>query len=275
MYRGSCERTCSLFPETSPRGLGNFGKFCQPLTGAVEAAPAIEYEAQAPTSSSDRLCLFVSPCHAGEYQVAGPTATSDRHCVTCPAGFSDHDSNPFSPCQKCLPGRYTAAGSTQPCAEHLCAPGTTDHDADAGTPCIACGQGHFVPEGSIGACDNYACEAGAVDNDRDASTPCDRCGPGHFIPRASSGVCEQFQCPAGTADTDSVPGSACKACDPAFGFQALPGQTTCWPARLCGPGEEEVRKEGLMAFPLPCLRTGCEMQTPSCGLVVLGSIPCI
>eukprot|EP00045_Choanoeca_perplexa_P017019 m.238305 g.238305 ORF g.238305 m.238305 type:complete len:1912 (+) comp17428_c0_seq1:119-5854(+) len=82
---------------------------------------SIEYEAQAPTSSSDRLCEVQSQCGAHQFEAAAPTMSTDREClnctVTCPfnhkkvgecSRFADTD---CLGCEACPAEHY----ASQPC----------------------------------------------------------------------------------------------------------------------------------------------------------------
>lgn len=58
------------------------------VPGAVACSPwrtcgAMEYEAAAPSDTSDRVCEAVTECGATEYESTPPTAMSDRECTPC------------------------------------------------------------------------------------------------------------------------------------------------------------------------------------------------
>ncbi len=90
--------------------------------------------------SDEEVGLFIClPCAPGSYLEAGGGSLSA--CRACPAGWTDHDGDPATPCVSCLGvfGVYTASGSVGACLErHACSVGTVDHDRNASTPCHGC-----------------------------------------------------------------------------------------------------------------------------------------
>ena len=114
LHNGECHTDCNSFGGTTPTGDELTGRECASKDSA--AAPRVEYEAKAPTSTTDRVCNEVSACGSGNWLRKAASATSDVQCITCPSGYSDHDSDPSSPCERCKAGQYSPAESTGVCA---------------------------------------------------------------------------------------------------------------------------------------------------------------
>ena len=156
---------------------------CQLLT----VCKSDEFQTRASSLTQDRLCQAATKCVAGQEEVNPLTTTSDRSCRVCPAGKTDADSNPS-------------------------------------TPCVACGAGHYVPEDSTGSCDTLKCAAGSSDADSDSTTACVECdGVTEYTNAAgSAGACAAMtDCnageevvSAGSSSTDRT----CRACVDAVSF---------------------------------------------------------
>ena len=150
---------------------------CQALT----VCGSEQFQTRAPSLTQDRLCQDATQCVAGQEEVNKLTATSDRSCQTCPAGKTDADSNPS-------------------------------------TPCVACGAGHYVPQGSTGSCQSLQCAAGFTDADSDSTTACVQCnGITTYNPApARAGDCLAMTvCSAGqevTTTGSSTANRGCQAC---------------------------------------------------------------
>eukprot|EP00039_Didymoeca_costata_P018197 m.332535 g.332535 ORF g.332535 m.332535 type:complete len:3185 (-) comp16959_c0_seq1:2670-12224(-) len=80
--------SCNCIPET-----GYYGRFCTckenvtflaGVDNCVELSTcnASEFESQAPTDTTDRICDAITLCSSDEYEVAGPTHTTDRSCAS-------------------------------------------------------------------------------------------------------------------------------------------------------------------------------------------------
>ena len=100
---------------------------------------------------------------------------SGSSCALCEAGQTDADSNPATPCENCVPGRFSdVVGAIGDCSGE-------------------CEGGSYSSEGST-ACE--PCEAGQTDYDYDPATPCSACVRGRFSDAVgSTGTC--IECPAG------------------------------------------------------------------------------
>ena len=107
---------------------------CQGLT----TCKADEFESTAKTMTSDRFCRVATKCVAGQEEASQLTATLDRSCRACPAGKTDADSNPTTPCVSCGAGHFVPQGSRGSCTSLRCGAGFTDGDSDATTACVAC-----------------------------------------------------------------------------------------------------------------------------------------
>ena len=132
---------------------------CQTLT----ACRLEEFQTRAPSLTQDRLCQAATACVAGQEEVNALTATSDRSCRVCPAGKTDADSNPSTPCVACGAGHYVPEGSTGICDNHQCFAGLTDADSNTVTVCVECdGSTEYTDApGQAGACTTMTvCTAG-------------------------------------------------------------------------------------------------------------------
>ena len=131
--------------------------------------------------TQDRLCQDATQCVAGQEEVNKLTATSDRSCQTCPAGKTDADSNPSTPCVACGAGHYVPAGSVGACGTLACPVGFTDADSDATTTCVECdGTTEYTSSvGQAGACTTMTvCNAGqevVTDGSTGADRTCQPC----------------------------------------------------------------------------------------------------
>jgi hypothetical protein len=76
---------CSATQYEAAAPTASTDRVCKPLTTCGSS----KYESQAATATSDRTCLPVKTCSAGQYQAALPTATTDRVCLTLTACVSD------------------------------------------------------------------------------------------------------------------------------------------------------------------------------------------
>ena len=149
---------------------------CQALT----VCQAEQYQTVAKTQTSDRKCAAATACVAGQEEVNPLTTTSDRSCRVCPAGKTDADSNPS-------------------------------------TPCVACGAGHYAPQGSTGSCDSLKCAAGSSDADSDSTTACVECnGITTYNPTPGrAGNCLAMEvCEAGEEVTDTGSTTINRGCQP-------------------------------------------------------------
>ncbi|EDQ91387.1 uncharacterized protein MONBRDRAFT_6572 [Monosiga brevicollis MX1] len=184
-------------------------------------------------------CQSIRTCGAGTYVVASPTSTSDRECapclggtfstavnqpietcVPCPAGSTDADNDPTTPCKVCGGGRYLDPSvlRTEGCDAYLCAAGTTDDDGNVSTACVACSAGTYLNAATerVGPCSAFACALGATDDDSNVSTPCVTCSEGAFLDPSEvrTGPCSDYACGAGTTDADANVSTPCVTCDP-------------------------------------------------------------
>jgi len=135
------------------------------------------------SSSGLEMCLR---CPTGTHKPSG--AGSLLACEPCPAGTTDADMDPVTPCSECGPGNFTALGTTGACTAHMCPAGTTDHDADAATVCEPCPLGTHTANGFFGSlCPR--CAEGETDHDNSSATPCVRCASSGGVPVNAIGPC--------------------------------------------------------------------------------------
>lgn len=128
-------------------------------------------------------------CGDGTYKPASNGSLTS--CVPCPAGTSDADEQPVTPCEGCGAGVYAPRGSAGACTLFQCAPGTTDHDQDPSTACMVCPEGTFTAAGTqTPSC--APCPDGTTDHDRDPSTTCAACTDGQQVPARGIGPCERL-----------------------------------------------------------------------------------
>lgn len=149
----------------------------------------------------------------GIYIPQGTRGPCGRPQNRCPAGFSDHDLESATPCQKCPGGTHIPQpGTFGPCEDFNCETGTTNINADPLEACTICEEpGVFVPAGSAGNCSTFACPLGWTDHDFFSATPCVPCPEGHYVPIGSSGACSAFRCKAGEVGSQGGAGELCIA----------------------------------------------------------------
>ena len=100
---------------------------------------------------------------------------------SCNAGSAPDSSGK---CGKCPAGSFAKKGGTKACADLKCPAGTTDHDSNPATPCVPCnlGIGFADKSGNVGKCKSVQkCAAGkeAIPS-RDKDAVCKDCAGGTF-----------------------------------------------------------------------------------------------
>lgn len=224
-------------------------------SAAADATAATTTTDTEATTTDARLATTTTgaQCSPGNFETAGVSTSTAllgiRLCVPCPAGYTDHDADPTSPCSNCDrrggSGAYVPEGSVGTCetARVPCPSGTTDHDKTLSTPCARCAPGaHVASTGMQGSCRPFRCKTGTTDHDSDSSTPCMACTgvKGAFAPPGSSGPCELLMCEAGLVDADGDAATPCVTCDGALEYQDLVGQQACKTVTFCKLGEEQT-----------------------------------
>ena len=100
-------------------------------------------------------------------------------------GYTDHDSDPATPCVQCVQGRYSnITGSVGNCTG-------------------MCEAGSYSAAGSVGLEDCMTCALGYTDHDSDPATPCIHCSHGQLA-NATGTVGNCTSCPIGTYLEDST-----------------------------------------------------------------------
>lgn len=197
------------------------------------------------TSSSD--CQAYTRCHNGEYEAQAPTASSDRICTICPAGsvVSPDDGK----CRPCPPGTHTPAGSVGVCADFRCPAGSADADSNSTTPCEACKLGVTVADatGQTQCRAVKVCPAGTEPEllpTTAMDTRCRACPIGTFKGSVGNAACSALlTCAPGEYEVVSPTqeiNRACAPCDGVTSFASPANITACQPATVCDFGEEEV-----------------------------------
>eukprot|EP00054_Salpingoeca_dolichothecata_P029228 m.228623 g.228623 ORF g.228623 m.228623 type:complete len:2714 (-) comp26428_c0_seq3:87-8228(-) len=215
---------------------------CKPITTCTSD----EYEAQAPTQSSDRVCKPLTVCECDslecdEFEEAAPTATSDRSCESCticPFGhrmLSDCMPNKDRVCDQC---------STCNITEYQTSACTATEDTKC-AKCSTCGTSQYtvVPcsfdqdticeDKQICGNNEYEAVAGSDSSDR-VCLPLTTCQPGQQQSKAPTATSDRVCtiCPGGTSDVQS--NSKCVSC-PA-GVYTTPGTTGACTLYSCAGG---------------------------------------
>jgi hypothetical protein len=196
------------------------------------------------TSTAD--CKALTRCRAGEYETQAPTATTDRLCAICPAGSAVSSDGQ---CRACSPGAYTADGTAGDCADFVCAAGTTDDDKNPATTCKPCRAGlTYADVAGLVACkDVSVCPAGQEPR-RQATTSsdveCSVCRLGSFKVSEGNDDCSPLSlCKLGevvmlepTATSDRL----CEPCDGSTSYSDNPSLFVCKVVSECSFGEAEI-----------------------------------
>jgi hypothetical protein len=209
--------------------------------------------------AADRVCAPLTECGLGQYQSTAPTATSDRVCATCAvcnAGQYERvacaDGNApqdrvCTPLTSCTAGQYESAAPTA----------TTDRGCSA---CATCSASQY---------ESAACADGNAAQNR-ACAPLTHCGTGHYesvAPTATTdrvcsecvmicgaGMYEAAACANGDAPQDRV----CATCD---GLCVNCNGPTSAECTACGPG---FYHDGGSCVPLtPCGEGQYESVAPT------------
>jgi len=191
---------------------------CQALTVCTDG----EYESVKPSDTSDRACAAYTVCRPGEQETKAPGLQSDRVCQQCPAGSTDHDSDPSS-----LSG------------------------------CRFCGPGMYSPPGSIGDCSLFACEAGYADEDNNGATPCSKCVVGiSYAPTRGSKRCLPVtDCSMGSEEVAGPTPFAnrlCNSCLAGFTYKAKADNSVCLRITECNSTEFQVGPDPTAATDRVC-----------------------
>ncbi|EGD80794.1 hypothetical protein PTSG_11716 [Salpingoeca rosetta] len=229
----------------------------QPATASSDAVCSslmqcdadVEFEAVAPTPTSNRKCARISPeCTIGSEETAAPTPTSDRVCVPCPAGTSWVDGE----CESCAPGQAApSTGNAGACAERACPAGTfSANPTEACTPCPL--NSYQNEEGATSCKPATPCSSGeepVVGVTRFHDRQCSACRPGWFSPGNVTACTAHTVCDAGQTELAPPTTSTDRQCSPcATGtFKAVPGSHTCSMPRTCTAGYEEAAPPTLIS----------------------------
>jgi len=201
-------------------GSGKYGGSgqCQALT----VCTATEYEATAPTATTDRKCAAVTVCQPGSRETAAPTATTDRQCAACSSGTYSTQANAglCSVWTACTANQFQSTAPSavidRVCATLTsCAAGTriiTSASATSDRVCQACDSGTFTTSANLNMCSNWSvCAAGysAVTGTSTKDRTCTACVSG-FSTTTNAAACtpwktctsSQNQTKAGTSTSD-------------------------------------------------------------------------
>ena len=210
------------------------------------------------------------------------TSTTTTTTIPCIAGSAPSTGGA---CAKCQAGTFAKTGESQPCADLKCPAGTTDHDSNPTTPCVKCTVGvDFTDKpGNAGNCTAVKkckagqlatfsatkdtackdCAAGTTDHDSNPRTACAKCTPGidftdkpgnagncTAVKKCKAGQLATFSatkdtackdCAAGTTDHDSNPRTACAKCTPGIDFTDKPGNAgNCTAVKKCKAGQADT-----------------------------------
>eukprot|EP00049_Salpingoeca_infusionum_P013045 m.243240 g.243240 ORF g.243240 m.243240 type:complete len:1831 (-) comp15341_c0_seq3:1668-7160(-) len=177
-----------------------------------------QFEFEAPTATSNRICDSLQQCSLLQYQAAPPTPTSDRNCsvlTQCNAGFFEHvEPTPTSDRVCCNPASDQASPKCQTCPAGTFAMSDPAWPFTKCTAITTCNQGEFEAVAPTLTSDRV-CEA--------------ECVPGTFL---STNGCET--CPSGTFSTDFM-ASDCTTCSLCTGNVrkecTLTSDTECTPSQ--------------------------------------------
>ena len=120
------------------------------------------------------------------------SASAPTGCSDCPAGFSDDDSDPSTPCAPCTAGRFSAATAVAGACPQTCPVGQSSsvEGATDGSGCEDCPAGTYALSGVCTPCaaGTFSTAAGASD-----ANVCSACGRGTGSP-AGATACATTGC---------------------------------------------------------------------------------
>jgi hypothetical protein len=221
---------------------GSLNALCEPLAECSEQEFVLVNE----TRTSNRECRRISTCAAGQSISRASTRFEDLDCTNCPAGTTDHDSDPASGCQECPAGTYVPPGSKGPCELFACQAGFTDLDSEASSECVPCdGIAEFSPlPGRSGAClAMRQCEPGtgvvaATPGSPSSDRNCSECPMGFFTRESNSACSSWTACDIFFMESQTPTSSSnrfCRSC--VAGESFLPGsETTAQACVACSAG---------------------------------------
>ena len=233
--RGPCNFTnAQEYQAQAPTPTSN--RVCSAVAqcNAERVAARDEYEARDATNITDRVCSRVTRCTADEFETARPSATTDRQCAKV-----------SPPCDEVGDGdSFMNQNATN----------TTDRTCEAATKCRSPAQ--------------YQTVALTKEADRECgeTTTCNATQYEHLAPTAEEDrvcktckVCPQGYFAAGGCDTQDTICKRCSACIP-FSEQIEYEQEACTPMRntVCGLIKPSCHPhEFLVAEPTPVSQREC------------------
>lgn len=144
-----------------------------------DTCPANQYTSVGVSAHDDRVCSVIRTCVAGKYQTAAPGPSSNRECAACGVGTFQDQQDQLS-CTKCAAGKRrntaNAASSAEATACSSCVPGMYQRNAGM-TSCAKCAAGSYQP--AVGQTSCTACGAGTYQPEQ-SKTACIRCVIGKF-----------------------------------------------------------------------------------------------
>ena len=219
-----------------------------------------EFESQAYTTSTDRVCTLSTECNADEdeWELVAPTATTDRECTDAVQHCDTYAPGNDHVCLRCIPGHHLTAADE--CTR--CSPGSTCN----GLTITPCPRGQYQNEGG--------------------STSCKPCPPGTYTSSTGRAVCKpctgaSLQAGRGMTGCDAmqaghfgiVNATAAAMYDGIFtvGFHA---QQPCDAGSKCVDGQADFCPPGTFSVALatectPCGPEGYSLsaQSTSCNLI--------
>eukprot|EP00730_Choanoeca_flexa_P018188 TRINITY_DN8832_c0_g1_i4.p1 TRINITY_DN8832_c0_g1~~TRINITY_DN8832_c0_g1_i4.p1 ORF type:complete len:1351 (+),score=368.45 TRINITY_DN8832_c0_g1_i4:415-4053(+) len=231
-------------------------KDCQDFSVCVDGT---SFEAQAPTSSSDRVCQTCSACPSNHHRIDGTCqGTIDSQCNECDTCSPANNTYTQTQCGESTPAvcgdcavcdgvaTYKVANCTASFPGR-CEPITTciasqfeyaKPTLTSDRDCRTCSEGQqLVPFGDVQRC--QPCPPGFTDDDRDYQTSCVKLPAGSSAEgTGNSGPVASFACKPGETDADSDSSTRCVKC-PVDTYTDVTGTVgSCTAMSDCAPGNE-------------------------------------
>lgn len=128
-------------------------------------------------------CVAVTECQENQYEAVAPTSSSDRQCEACDEACAGCTAAGDAACLACASGHYRDGDRCVDCATPNCA----QCDGAGGSTCTECVAGYFVTEqGGCEECGSDGCDVCVAPE----GTVCTTCSDDYFLSDGTCGACD-------------------------------------------------------------------------------------